>query len=75
MDDENYFAYYKMEAGDMISFNNRRVFHGRGSFSNDEERHLQGTYTDTDEFVNRLRTLKRKFNEPFNFLPVGNSDH
>ena len=75
MDKEEYTVNYRMEEGDLVSFNNRRVFHGRGSFGSNDTRHLQGTYTDTDEFVNRLRTLKKKFGEPFVFKKIGNFDH
>ena len=49
---------FKMEPGDMVSFNNRRVLHARNEFDpNTGERHLQGTYIDLDDFYSRYRVL------------------
>lgn len=50
---------FKMQPGDVITFNNRRMLHGRTSFtlSQGAKRHLQGTYCGIDEFENRLRVL------------------
>ena len=46
---------FRLKAGDIFSFNNRRVLHGRTKFnSNSGHRHLQGYYLDRDEIVSRL---------------------
>ncbi len=53
-------------AGDIVSFGNRRVLHGRASYSvaagTENQRHLQGTYIDLDEINSRRRLLKQKLN-------------
>ena len=47
-----------MGAGDLFSFNNRRVLHGRKAFDmNSGNRHLQGYYIDRDEIESRLNFL------------------
>jgi gamma-butyrobetaine dioxygenase len=49
-----------MEPGDIFSFNNRRVLHGRTAFDpNSGHRHLQGYYMDRDEIIGRLNYLKK----------------
>ncbi len=46
---------FRLEAGDIFCFNNRRVLHGRTEFdSNSGKRHLQGYYIERDEIVARL---------------------
>jgi gamma-butyrobetaine dioxygenase len=55
---------FKMEPGDMISFNNRRILHARKEFDpSTGERHLQGTYIDLDDFYSRFRSLSNTLNE------------
>ena len=50
---------FRLEKGDILSFNNRRVLHGRTSFNpNSGHRHLQGYYMDHDEILGRLNALK-----------------
>ena len=50
---------FRLEPGDIFSFNNRRVLHGRTEFDpNSGHRHLQGYYMDRDEIIGRLRYLK-----------------
>jgi len=52
----------KLKPGDMISFNNRRILHGRTAFDPEKgERHIRGTYIDLDEFKSRYFTLERHF--------------
>ncbi|BFZ17935.1 hypothetical protein BsWGS_20975 [Bradybaena similaris] len=54
----------RMVAGDLISFNNRRVLHGRASYSNQKgTRHLQGTYVEISEFQSRLQVLHNKLGD------------
>lgn len=53
---------FRLEPGDMISFNNRRVMHARRHFDlKGGHRHLQGAYIDWDEFYNRYRVLHLKY--------------
>ena len=51
---------FRLNPGDMFSFNNRRVLHGRTAFDpNSGHRHLQGYYIDRDEILGRLNYLKK----------------
>jgi gamma-butyrobetaine dioxygenase len=51
----------RLEKGDLVIFNNRRVLHGRDEFdSNSGERHFKGTYVDEDGFLDKLRVLLNK---------------
>ncbi|MGY0400055.1 MAG: TauD/TfdA family dioxygenase [Ostreibacterium sp.] len=53
---------FKMNAGDMVVFDNRRVLHGRMSFDpNTGPRHLHGCYIDRTEFESKHRMLKKQF--------------
>ena len=58
---------HKMVPGDVITFNNSRVLHGRSSFTITEEskRYLQGFYLDWDTIYSRMRVLAKRFNIPF----------
>lgn len=50
----------KLQAGEMVVFDNRRVLHGREAFDPSTGfRHLQGCYVDRGEFDARLRVLAR----------------
>ena len=52
-----------LKPGDIFSFNNRRLLHGRTEFDpNSGHRHLQGYYMDRDEIIGRLRYLKSSAN-------------
>lgn len=47
---------YKLGEGECVIFNNRRVLHGRTSFtSGSKARWLKGAYLDTDDFESQLR--------------------
>ena len=51
---------FRLEAGDIFSFNNRRILHGRTEFNpNSGHRHLQGYYIDRDDILARLNFLKK----------------
>eukprot|EP00066_Takifugu_rubripes_P018944 XP_011608210.1 PREDICTED: gamma-butyrobetaine dioxygenase [Takifugu rubripes] len=52
---------YRMESGDLVTFDNSRLLHGRKSYvSNpDRVRHLEGVYLDWDEVMSRLRILRK----------------
>ena len=57
--DPKYQINFRLEPGDIFSFNNRRVLHGRTEFNpNSGHRHLQGYYMDRDEIIGRLKYLK-----------------
>jgi len=51
---------FRLEPGDIFSFNNRRILHGRTEFDpNSGHRHLQGYYMDRDEIIGKLNFLKK----------------
>ncbi|KAM4617292.1 gamma-butyrobetaine dioxygenase [Discoglossus pictus] len=58
---ENTFC-YKMKPGQVVTFDNWRILHGRRSFQSRVEvsRHLEGSYLDWDVVMSRMRSLKRK---------------
>ena len=58
--DEKYQINFRLEPGDIFSFNNRRLLHGRTECDpNSGHRHLQGYYMDRDEIIGRLSYLKK----------------
>ena len=60
MHDDNYTVKFKLKAGDIFCFNNRRILHGRTEYDpNSGHRHLQGYYMDRDEILSRLNFLKK----------------
>ena len=60
MHNDNYAVKFKLKAGDIFSFDNRRVAHGRTEFDPQSgHRHLQGYYMDRDEILGRLNFLKK----------------
>ena len=49
---------FRLKAGDIFCFNNRRVLHGRTAFDpNSGNRHLQGYYLERDEVLAKLNYL------------------
>lgn len=55
---------HKLEPGEILCFNNRRMLHGRKSFKNSSgARHFQGCYVNIDEFKSFLRSqlVKKEF--------------
>ncbi|KAM9765671.1 gamma-butyrobetaine dioxygenase isoform 2-T3 [Menidia menidia] len=52
---------YRMEPGDIVTFDNWRLLHGRRSFVSlpGRPRLLEGAYLDWDEVMSRLRVLRR----------------
>lgn len=51
----------KLQPGDLLVFNNRRVLHGRAAFDpNSGPRHLQGCYVDNDDVLSKRRVLRRR---------------
>ena len=58
--DDKFVIKFRLEAGDIFCFNNRRILHGRTEFDpNSGNRHLQGYYMDRDEILGRLNYLKK----------------
>jgi len=58
--DDKFVIKFRLESGDIFSFNNRRLLHGRTEFDpNSGHRHLQGYYMDRDEIIGRLSYLKK----------------
>ncbi|MDC3020028.1 TauD/TfdA family dioxygenase [Candidatus Pelagibacter sp.] len=58
--DDKFQIKFRLRPGDIYTFNNRRVLHGRTEFDpNSGHRHLQGYYMDRDEIVGRLNYLKK----------------
>ena len=58
--DDKFQIKFRLNPGDIFSFNNRRVLHGRTAFNpNSGHRHLQGYYIDRDEILGRLNYLKK----------------
>lgn len=58
--DPKYRLSFKLERGEMVVFDNRRVLHGREAFDpSTGYRHLHGCYVDRGEFLSRLRVLAR----------------
>ncbi|KAI2662603.1 Gamma-butyrobetaine dioxygenase [Labeo rohita] len=57
---ENVFT-YRMEPGDLVTFDNWRLLHGRKSYQSQGQnlRHLEGAYLDWDEVMSRLRVLRK----------------
>jgi len=59
--DDKFVVKFRLNAGDIFCFNNRRVLHGRTEYDpNSGRRHLQGYYMDRDEILGRLNFLKKK---------------
>ncbi|XP_041845859.1 gamma-butyrobetaine dioxygenase isoform X2 [Melanotaenia boesemani] len=56
---------YTMEPGDIVTFDNWRLLHGRKSYISrpDKLRHLEGAYLDWDEVMSRLRILRKAVHE------------
>ncbi|XP_052548415.1 gamma-butyrobetaine dioxygenase [Tympanuchus pallidicinctus] len=53
---------FKLKPGDIITFDNWRVLHGRRSYHSGSEvtRHLEGAYADWDVVMSRLRLLRKR---------------
>lgn len=58
--DPHYHLDWRLEAGDLIAYDNNRVLHGRAAFdAQTGERHLQGCYLNAEDLTSRLRLLDR----------------
>ena len=59
--DDKFQINFRLAPGDIFSFNNRRILHGRTEYDpNSGHRHLQGYYMDRDEIIGRLSFLKSR---------------
>jgi hypothetical protein len=67
-----------LATGQVLTFNNRRMLHGREAFAHGGARHLQGVYVNIDEFKSKHRVLAASFGGQTGPLPpprhVGNQD-
>ncbi|MDE1460683.1 gamma-butyrobetaine dioxygenase [Spartinivicinus poritis] len=58
--DPQFQFFYRLQPGDLLVFDNRRVLHARNAFDLKQGgRHLQGCYVDRDELLSRIRILER----------------
>jgi len=58
--EERFQFFHRLNSGDLIVFDNRRVLHARNAFDlKTGSRHLQGCYVDRDELLSRIRVLER----------------
>lgn len=58
--DPRYLLTLRLQPGELITYNNNRVLHGRNSFdANSGERHLQGCYLNQEDVASRLCLLER----------------
>ncbi|XP_034118526.1 gamma-butyrobetaine dioxygenase [Drosophila albomicans] len=55
---------FKTQPGDVLTFNNLRLLHGRTGYddSEDNSRYIVGAYLDWDIIYSRLRVLKKRLN-------------
>lgn len=65
----------RLQPGDLVAFNNRRMTHSRNSFSSGGgERHFQGCYVNICEYKSRLISLTKKYGDVSTIKRVGNMD-
>lgn len=59
--DPRFLVEARLDAGEMWTFDNRRVLHARAAFDpTSGDRHFQGCYLDRDELLSRIRVLERE---------------
>ena len=51
--------HFKLEAGELMLFDNTRILHARKAYSKGGTRHLQGAYSDLDGLYSTLSVLQR----------------
>jgi len=67
---------YRLQEGECVIFNNRRILHGRKQFDAlGGERWLKGTYVDADVVHSRYRVLERSYHPEKNTLNDSNAKH
>lgn len=57
--EERFQVRFRLDAGDLMAFDNRRVLHARAAFDGAGRRHLRGCYSEREELTSRLRMLER----------------
>lgn len=58
--DTKYVVQFRLEPGDLIAFDNRRMLHARSEFDlQSGTRHLRGCYVERDDLYSRLRVTSR----------------
>ena len=61
MYDARYLVQYQLQAGDILSFNNHRVLHGRTAYDpRKSNRLLEGGYMGWDDLYARVRALQNR---------------
>jgi gamma-butyrobetaine dioxygenase len=60
LDDASARIVFRLEAGDLVVFDNLRVLHGRTAFTGAGARRLQGCYADRDALLSKLAVLERE---------------
>jgi len=66
----------RLNPGECLIFNNRRMLHGRTKFElNGGTRHLEGCYTNLDEFRSRAQVLENQHGGGALVQRVGNSNN
>ena len=67
---------HRLQPGEVLVFNNRRMLHGRQSFeaARGGGRHLRGCYVNIDEYANTLNLLRRAHEPDGVEPPIGNQD-
>ena len=64
---------FRLQPGELVSFNNRRILHGRRGFSlNGGVRHIQGAYVNIDEFNSKYHYQSVKIGRHHTKFHVGN---
>jgi gamma-butyrobetaine dioxygenase len=53
----------RLQEGDLVTFDNQRVLHGRTAYIADGGRHLQGCYLDRDGLLSQIAVLSRNGQE------------
>ncbi|CAF1475208.1 unnamed protein product [Rotaria sp. Silwood1] len=75
IDDQNNHLELILEKDQCVIFHNRRILHGRREFDpSSGERWFKGCYTDLDNFKDRLRIVREKF-EPISELEFIRKQH
>ena len=66
---------FQLEPGDLVTFNNHRILHGREEFRlNGGMRHLQGVYINIDEFKSEYHCASLRVGKPYEKFHMGNVD-
>ncbi len=61
----------KLQAGEMLVFNNQRLMHGRTAFDAASRRHVRSCHVDLDEFHSRLRVAYRALGREEAWMALG----